>query len=96
MDLPPEGRKVKFLEILDERIKRIKHVGRALDDLSASKERLKERCAQVPQPATLDRLLKYETILNRAIEKTLNQLERLQRIRRGQPVPPTLNVNLSQ
>ena len=95
-DLPPEGRKVKFLEILDDQIKRIKNVGKVLDDLSASKERLKEKCAQVPQPATVDRLLKYETILNRAIEKTLNQLERLQRIRKGQPVPPTLNVNLSQ
>jgi hypothetical protein len=28
-------------------------------------------------------------------EGTLSQLERLQRIRNGQPVPPTLNVNVS-
>jgi hypothetical protein len=94
-DLPPEERKVKFLEILRDQIERIKHIGKVRDDLAASKERLKAGCAQVPQPATVDRLLTYETILNRAIEKTLNQIEHLQRIRKGQPVPPTLNVNLS-
>jgi len=43
----------------------------------------------------LDLLLRYESNLERAFDRTLNQLERLQRIRNGQPVPPTLNVNVS-
>jgi hypothetical protein len=93
--MPPEGRKVKFLEILDDEIKRIKHFGKVLDDFAASKERLKAACGQVPQPAREDRLLRYETTLDRAFEKTLSQLERLQRIRKGQPVSPTLNVNVA-
>ena len=95
-DLPPEERKVKFLGFLNDEIERIKNIGKVLDGCAAWKEKLKAGCAQVPQPATVDRLLRYETTLNRAIEKTLNQLERLQRIRKGQPVAPTLNVNLSQ
>jgi len=44
---------------------------------------------------SLDLLLRYETNLERAFDRTLNQLERLQRMRKGQPVPPTLNVNVS-
>lgn len=42
-----------------------------------------------------DHLLRYETTLNRGIDRTLAQLERLQRTRLGQPVPPRIDVNLS-
>ena len=42
----------------------------------------------------IDLLLRYESSLERAFDRALSQLERLQRIRKGQPVPPTLNVNL--
>ena len=44
---------------------------------------------------TLDLLLRYESNLERAFDRTLNQLERLQRMRKGQPAPPTVNVNVS-
>jgi hypothetical protein len=50
---------------------------------------------KVPDTPQLDRLLRYEAHLERSFDRTPNQLERLQRIRKGQPVPPTLNVNLS-
>jgi hypothetical protein len=39
--------------------------------------------------------MRYSTSLDREFERTLNQLLRLQQIRKGQPVPPTLNVNVS-
>jgi hypothetical protein len=42
-----------------------------------------------------DILLRYETTLDRAIDRTLAQLERYQRIRLGHPVPPPINVNVS-
>ena len=43
----------------------------------------------------LDQLLRYEASLERAFDRTLNQLERLQRMRKGQPVPPPLSVNVT-
>lgn len=43
----------------------------------------------------LDLLLRYESSLERAFDRTLSQLERLQRIRKGQPVLPTLDVNVT-
>jgi len=49
----------------------------------------------VPESPALDRLLRYEVSLERSFDRTLTQLERLQRMRLGQPVPPRIDVNLS-
>jgi hypothetical protein len=43
----------------------------------------------------LDLLIRYESSLERAFDRALNQLERLQRIRNGQPVPPTVKMHIS-
>jgi hypothetical protein len=62
---------------------------------SALRKRLESMSSVVPEAPRLDRLLRYRASLERDFDRTLNQLERLQRIRKGQPVPPTLNVNVS-
>jgi hypothetical protein len=49
----------------------------------------------VPDSSHVDRLIRYGAYLSREFDRTLNRLERLQRMRRGQPAPPTLNVNVS-
>jgi len=49
---------------------------------------------ETPAPAW-DLFLRYETTLDRAIDRTLAQLERYQRMRLGHPVPPPINVNVS-
>ena len=51
--------------------------------------------ALVPPQDAMDRLVRYEAHLGREFDRILNQLERVQRMRRGQPAPPTLNVNVS-
>jgi hypothetical protein len=50
---------------------------------------------RVPDSPGLDRLLRYESSLERAFDRTLTQLERLQRMRKGQPLPPQLDVKIS-
>ncbi len=47
---------------------------------------------KMPAPEVL---MRYETNFERNIDRTLNQLERLQRMRLGQPVPPPVKVELS-
>ena len=42
-----------------------------------------------------DEFIRYEVNLERAIDRTLAQLERLQRMRLGQPVPPPVKLELS-
>jgi hypothetical protein len=49
----------------------------------------------VPESQALDRLLRYEASLERIFDRTLNQLERLQRMRLGHPVSPSINLNVS-
>ncbi len=47
---------------------------------------------EIPDSDELDRLLRCEASLERALDRTLSQLERLQRMRLGQSVPPKLEV----
>jgi hypothetical protein len=46
-------------------------------------------------PAALDCLIRYGAGLERDFDRTLSQLERLQRMRKGLPVLPKLDVHLS-
>jgi hypothetical protein len=51
--------------------------------------------ALIPKDEVADKLLRYQTTLERSIERTLTQLERLQRMRLGQPVPPPIKVQIA-
>ena len=50
---------------------------------------------KIPATQDLDRLLRYEASLERNFDRTLSQLERVQRMRLGQPVLPNLQVHHS-
>jgi hypothetical protein len=54
-----------------------------------------EIAAFVPSQHVTERLIRYENHLSREFDRTLNQLERHQRMRSGQRVPPSLRVELS-
>lgn len=55
------------------------------------------RCASVlPSAETLDKILRYETTLDRQFFRLMHQLERLQRMRKGEHVPPPLTMEVSQ
>jgi hypothetical protein len=43
----------------------------------------------------LDRFLRIDAHTSREIDRTMQQLERLQRMRRGQPLPPQVDVKIS-
>jgi len=61
----------------------------------AEKKKLSAIARNVPDSPQLDRLLRYEASLERAFDRTLSQLERLQRMRLGQSMPPSINLNVS-
>ena len=87
--------KKSALTIIDDEIE---HLTREMNLLSAvDKYRIayNVQAAVVPSQETLDRLLRYEVHLSREFDRTLNQLERLQRMRLGQPVPPRVKVEVS-
>jgi hypothetical protein len=48
-----------------------------------------------PDMMQMDLLLRYGPSLDRELERILKQLERRQRMRLGQPVPPSIDVNIA-
>jgi hypothetical protein len=54
------------------------------------------RSFSLPPADATDKLLRYETHLDKQLYRAMDQLERLQRQRRGETVPPPLNINLGR
>jgi len=49
----------------------------------------------IPNSKVLDKILRYETATDRSLSRALDRLERLQRRRKGEPVPPPMSVRLT-
>ena len=81
--------------MIDAEIARLAKIDEVLETIGRERIEYKVSAAVIPGPEVSDRLLRYETHLSREIDRILNQLERLQRLRRGQPVPPRIDVNIS-
>jgi hypothetical protein len=93
-DSPAQCRK-NFLQELGEEICRLKHDQKARSSVQTARTQLEIVSRNVPDSPGLDRLLRYEASLERSFDRTLSQLERLQRMRLGQPVLPKLEVRHS-
>ena len=52
--------------------------------------------ASLPDLTTVDRLLRYETSIQRRLDRSLAHLERLQRRRMGETVPPPVRVQIER
>lgn len=61
-------------------------------------ERFEVTTAQhvIPDREVLDRILRYETAIERNLGRALDRLDRLQRRRKGEPVLPPVSVRLSR
>jgi hypothetical protein len=75
------------------------HLG-ALKEYVFEREKLAEeaeaRSYSLPSASATDKLLRYEAHVDRQLSRTMDQLERLQRRRKGENVPPPLNINLGR
>ena len=81
---------------IDNRLEKISKLKRNVtirEDLARDAE---ARSFSLPPAEATDKLLRYETHLDRQLYRAMDQLERLQRQRRGENVPPPLNINLGR
>lgn len=85
----------KMLKFIDSRIAELEMLATALESFGRQRNEYKTWAAIIPGQEVSERLLRYETHLSREIDRTLNQLERLQRKRQGQPPPPRIDVDIS-
>lgn len=91
----PEQCKSRVLEEVEKEIARLKQYEKGRASIESERLQLESMRRNVPDAPQLDRLLRYETTLGRDFDRTLAQLERLQRMRKGQPVFPPIKVDLS-
>jgi hypothetical protein len=54
-----------------------------------------EQAAILPSAKTVDKILRYETALERQLFRAMTELERLQRRRTGEKIPPPLTTEVS-
>ncbi|MDA2913589.1 hypothetical protein MYX77_06465 [Acidobacteriia bacterium AH_259_A11_L15] len=95
--ISPEEAKTRLLKQIDEEIKRLGALRDELQELLEwdRNERETQEMNRRMVPPAAERLIKYEQMLSRGIEKTLLQLERLQRRRLGEKDLPPLKLDLS-
>jgi len=87
----PEQCRKSFLADVENEIRRLERY----KSIEREKIRLQELRRTVADPSRPDYLLRYEAQLERSIERTLNLLERRQRMRLGQPVPAPISLDVS-
>jgi hypothetical protein len=87
---------VVAIAAIDHQLKRIS----AFEKYATERENLaldaEARSFSLPPADATDKLLRYEAHLDKQLYRAMDQLERLQRQRRGETVPPPLNINLGR
>jgi len=92
--IPWENREAA-LKCIDQEIGRLQ----AIREIYQNKETLELEALKaslaLPPREVLDKILRYETTISRQLYKAMAELERFQRMRMGEPVPPPINVEVS-
>jgi len=81
---------------IDDRLEMISELKRNVtirEDLVRDAE---ARSFSLPPADATDKLLRYEAHLDRQLYRAMDELERLQRRRQGENVPPPFNINLGR
>jgi hypothetical protein len=84
-----------FVEQIDAEIKRLTASAKELEGFDRERVRCMLDAAFLPDPGVSDALMRVRTQAIRDIERSTIRLERLQRMRKGQPLPPQVDVNIS-
>ena len=90
-----EERKKQLLSQLDRKLRDLEWVMDDCRQRERAEEQAHQLAAVLPSEETLDKILRYETALLRQLNQAMNQLERLQRRRQGEAVPPPLTLDVS-
>jgi hypothetical protein len=90
----PEECKKYFLSELAAEIRWLRNYQKDRDSVESERMELEVLCRNVPGPEISEHLRKNEVALLKELERTINLLDRMQRLRRGQPVAPRIDANL--
>jgi hypothetical protein len=88
--------KEQALAFLDRKLRFIAREKFECEEYEAKEEEARQAAAVLPSPDMLDKIIRYSTMLERQLCRAMNQLERVQRRRQGEAVPPPLTLEVSE
>jgi hypothetical protein len=88
-------RRDQVLRAIDRMLEQYDWQKQRCSDREEAEESARQAAAVLPSADTLDKILRYETTLERQLYRAMNQLERLQRRRNGEFVPPPISMEMS-
>jgi len=91
----PEKCKEMILKLIDEEKKKMEGLKAIVEENEGLEADARSASYVLPPKETADKILRYETTIERQLYRALNQLERLQRQRRGEVVPPPISVEVA-
>ena len=89
----PEARK-RFLDRLDMEIEELEKLARNIETGQLLSRLAQLSVTALPPEQAANRILRYEAHIERQLNHALDQLERIQRRRRGEVIPPPLKVDI--
>lgn len=87
--------KTAALAYVDEKLHFISWHGPECENHEEKQEEARQVAAMLPPTEVLEKILRYETAMERQRHKAMNHLERLQRRRLGENVPPPMVMEVS-
>ena len=90
-----ERQKTATLAFLDQKIGGFRFWQERCRDEEEHEEEARQAAAVLPSGEVLDKILRYETKLERQMYRAMAQLERVQRMRGGEAIPAPLSVEVS-
>jgi|GEM_PF-4087471 len=91
----PEVCKQHVLEEIGAEIARLEQYQEERESTESKRMEVEILRQRVPDTPGLDGLLRYMTTLDRAFDRMLNQYDRAQRVRKGQPLLPQVDIKIS-
>ena len=83
------------LDYLDEQIAEFKEMIPEREQQIDTEDSMRRAVAMLPSEDVLEKIVRYESALQRQLYRSMNQLERLQRRRLGENVPPPVVMDVS-
>jgi len=84
------------LKYIDGELRLCSYLRRYLEKREEKEEETRQAASVLPSTDVLDKILRYETALARQLCRAMHQLERLQRMRKGEFVPAPVTMEVSQ
>lgn len=89
------GRRERMLIFIERELDRRERELTRIREREEREAQARRDASFLPSRDALDNIWRYETMLERQFYRAMNQLERLQRARRGEVVPPPLTMEVS-